>query len=512
MFTPTRAICSLLLLVLLQPILRADSPKFRYPLLQLMEQAQAITETDLSVYTRAFADGKTVNISENSIFLKGINTTYVQDKSDEVKDLLMQESTHPDFNPLGAKVYQFHLRYNKHNSLIKNDIIIVSGHQVSAFRERLIEAIPLVEKERAAQLWRWVIAGLSHDNELIENDAFTTVYYTMKEDKYLFDHYENRPLAYINKCSGLDIRGFPKDQKEVFINFIQNKGLTGSVFIPFHSLMSLGYELEIPRFNEICLRYAALNLAEAKTTGQDNAYLHTAQTLARMALEHPASTNEQRQHAARLLIFAQRWQIHHHTIEKQPVLAHAEYKNYIPSLADYLGGNDLKEYGSNLVQYIQPYNMGIRNVSVKEMEEAALAFNRLAASRIDMCSDPVIEQLTGNFNWWDCHKLETQQTQVLANAQQSTTAATPLNIVIAPNPVREGHFTAGWQLESEATNATLRLLDVSGRLVWEQKHTLTRYTNMQQVEISLPPSVSAGIYTFSVQYPDRQLDTKVIVE
>jgi hypothetical protein len=84
-------------------------------------------------------------------------------------------------------------------------------------------------------------------------------------------------------------------------------------------------------------------------------------------------------------------------------------------------------------------------------------------------------------------------------------------IAIAPNPCR-GRCTVEWKAESEAARVTLTLVDATGRQVWSQRHELVRYAPVQQAIIELPASLPAGSYSMQVQYPDRQLQIRVMVE
>lgn len=90
--------------------------------------------------------------------------------------------------------------------------------------------------------------------------------------------------------------------------------------------------------------------------------------------------------------------------------------------------------------------------------------------------------------------------------QLNQTSAT---IALYPNPVSNGNVTVVYDLEESVNQATVKVYDVMGKLVYQQKSSNSSGLNKHKIDLN---NIKAGAYIVVLEFDNTQLHKKLIVK
>lgn len=507
---------------------------YHLPLTDFVRYAQVIAETDLPTARAMFADTIPGWPADNITFWRGSPTDTFADQDPwgwMVYTLRPQDSVLPP--PNGERVWIFLIPNNAVSYgtyHIANSLQIIPKEEAEIFRKSVQELMQLTDNKATdpqlnTTLWHWVMRGLRSPFTSIRADAMSTISLSVAARQAEANPYP--PSPYQNPSPGLPVADFPADARETLrlaladsiaaqsqipltyptlalldlAQYTQTTGITGLLFEHILSLID-GME----------------NFRKGATIAETPEYImssviYDAIQSCMLIEKMPGVTRNELLRTARLLVFCQRWMT-----EYIDSYAGAYYFNlpYDPdstaAFLEKITGSPVP-YHRQLERQIRrlyqmPYDIDQRTAR-KPLQTTLRDMTRETGEVLNFCNDLEISALTGNRNWWGCHKAEIAVDAWVLDRQPTDSTSQP--IAIAPNPCK-GVCTLEWKAESEAQRVTLTLTDAAGRQVWSQKHDLVRYAPVQQASIEFPAGLPAGNYILAVQYPDRQLTIRIMLE
>lgn len=90
--------------------------------------------------------------------------------------------------------------------------------------------------------------------------------------------------------------------------------------------------------------------------------------------------------------------------------------------------------------------------------------------------------------------------------QLNQTSAT---MALYPNPVSNGNLTVLYNLEESVNQASVKVYDLMGKLVYQQKTSNSSGLNKQKIDLN---NIKAGAYVVVLEFDNIHLHKKLIVK
>lgn len=377
-------------------------------------------------------------MTENAVFLKGSAENLTSDipPSDAAVFSAYNRLQFMGFPFSGAKVLHFHLRPGLFPGKVlpQSAVFILRADEAEHVRAMVEEVMDIINRKDKAGLWEWMIRALLDKSTGLQQNTLLMVAYVRQGDSTQYNHILQQYAWHGKDSLVLQIKDCPKKLVPSLLPVLTQIMEFYKININQIELLSLAIHLDTPGFSEACIQKSVFWFAQAdqslssgsqrsSSAVQGGGYvvvtpermIQNALMYSRIVLQNPHSTYSQKKRAARLLILSQKLQLYFKIINIPTLYLNAEYCEWISAFAKFDGSAKCKSLSSTLIPLLAASENGSEfrpNAAVAEaLVREAQAFNQYAASRLNMCADPVIDSLTGGRNWWGCHNDEGERVQ-----------------------------------------------------------------------------------------------------